>query len=123
MSLSDGKTDEQLDPVVPENNGTPTGLAARAASKASSVANLLGLPKDSFWAQALLGNDFSTATNLLLGNDRPTNGLGALVSNPTPINATSVALWAAGKKVVATGGLVLKETPVALHMRLRSSYP
>ena len=95
----------------PSNNGTARGLATCAASNASSFASLLGLPKDNFWARAFLGNDFSTAANFLLGNDRGTNGRGALLSNPTPINATSIALSAIGKKVVATGGLVVKETP------------
>jgi len=94
-----------------ENVGTPSKLAACAASKASSLADLLGLPKDNFWAQAFLGNDFATATNLLVGKDRLKNGLEALISNPTPVNAASVVLWALGKKVVTTGGLVVKETP------------
>jgi RHS repeat-associated protein len=94
-----------------ENVGIPSKLAACAASKASSLADLLGLPKDNFWAQAFLGNDFATATNLLVGKDRLKNGLEALISNPTPVNAASVVLWALGKKVVATGGLVVKETP------------
>ena len=96
---------------VPPNSGTARGLATCAASKASSFANLLGLPKDNFWAQAFLGNDFSTAANLLLASDQGTNGPAALLSNPTPINATSIALSAIGKKVVGTGGLVVKETP------------
>ena len=95
----------------PPNTGTSSGLAACAASKASSFADLIGLPKNNFWAQAFLGNDFATATNLLAGSDRRTNGLETLVSNPTPVNATSVGLWALGKKVVATGDLVVKETP------------
>ncbi len=94
-----------------ENVGIPSKLAACAASKPSSLVDLLGLPKDNFWAQAFLGNDFATATNLLVGKHRLKNGLEALISNPTPVNAASVVLWALGKKVVATGGLVVKETP------------
>lgn len=68
---------------APPKTGTTRGLATCAASNASSFASLLGLPKDNFWAQAFLGNDFSTAANLLLGNNRGTNGRGALLSNPT----------------------------------------
>jgi RHS repeat-associated protein len=76
--------------------------AAQLANKAS-IASMAGLPEDSFWAQALAGNDVSTISNIITGQNRFWSMLSFTASNPTPVNLTTmVATNIIGRAAVGT---------------------
>jgi hypothetical protein len=58
-------------------------------------------------AQTFLGNDFSTATDLLLGPGRGPAAAEAAVSNPTPLNISAVTIGKVGQTAVDSGGIAL----------------
>jgi hypothetical protein len=53
------------------------------------------------------GNDFATASDLVLGPGRGSAAAEAAVSNPTPFNATAIAVGRVGKVAVDSGGIAL----------------
>jgi hypothetical protein len=53
------------------------------------------------------GNDFATASDLVLGPGRGSAAAEAAVSNPTPFNATAIPVGRVGKVSVDSGGIAL----------------
>jgi hypothetical protein len=69
-----------------------------AAANATSAKNLLRVKSNSFLANAFLGNDFSSLSNLAFGPQRASAAGSLAVSNPTPANLTYQ-----GGKAIANG--------------------
>jgi hypothetical protein len=68
------------------NNGIANN-ARCAAANASSIASLVGISKDNWFGQALLGNDIATASNLVFGPGRLSSAGQAALSSPLKYNA------------------------------------
>ena len=70
------------------NNGIANN-ARCAAANASSIASLVGIGKENWFGQALLGNDIAAASNLLLGPGRLSSAGQATLSSPLKYNAVN----------------------------------
>lgn len=108
-SCSGGEATRVGKQADPANNYTAD--RNRCASKyALSIASQLGVSNDNFWGQALLGNDVSTISTLILGPGRTDAGLQATLSNPTPVNLINLTFQSTIQSAsVDTGRLVLAQ--------------
>jgi RHS repeat-associated protein len=81
-----------------------------AANNAGSAANALGISKDNFIGQSLLGNDFSSISQLITGPGRGDAAGQLAVSNPTPVSAVGITTKAILDWIPTSGsGIVLAQ--------------
>ncbi|HEY6411103.1 MAG TPA: hypothetical protein VIY29_26900 [Ktedonobacteraceae bacterium] len=74
-----------------------------AASNASSIASLVGISNSNWLGQALLGNDISTASNLLFGPGRVSSAGQAAFSSPLKYNLINQTAAGIGATDSGTG--------------------
>lgn len=74
-----------------------------AAANASSIASLVGISKDNWFGQALLGNDIATASTLVFGPGRLSSAGQAAISNPLKYDAINYTAAQYGAMDSGTG--------------------
>lgn len=81
-----------------------------AANNAGSAASALGISKGNSLGQSLLGNDFSSISQLITGPGRADAAGQLAISNPTPISAVGVTTKAVLDIIPTSGnGIVLAQ--------------
>lgn len=88
----------------PQAPGRTTAVNQCAAQNAASLASIFHANPNNFWANALLGNDASTLSNLVFGPGRARAARSLAVSNPTKYSLINAGAYAAGQ--IPTGGQV-----------------
>ncbi len=74
-----------------------------AAANAQSIANLVGIPKDNWLGQAVLGNDLASLSNTLFGPGNLSAAGQLAFSGPIKCSAVNVAASGVGQMDSGTG--------------------
>jgi RHS repeat-associated protein len=103
----DGTPSPSVAPIPSQSQSAAPNTVAQnarcAASNAVSIASLAGISNSNWLGQTLLGNDFSTASNLLFGPNRVSSAGQAVVSNPLPYNLINKTAAGIGATDSGTG--------------------
>ena len=102
---STGTDDTPIPEFDPDHPIKSVNQCAAALSSRYSLASYFGLRPDNYLGQSVFGNDAATVSNMLTGTNRMSNVGSAAISNPTPANMISGAIYSVGKLGWATNRL------------------